>query len=197
MTKRSARNDRYNPLTEEKRGSTRKSASSAKPKREAAGSVYIESTKKTKQQKKAEQRRQEEEQRRIDAAVQERIGTEITNDKIKKWRRVWWVALAVAILCTIVSWTARERMPDAASAVIMGLAYVFIIGALYIDLGIIRKERKKIANSVETDPETKRIYKEETKRVRAEMRAEAKEKEKEKEKGEAKKENTEKTNAKK
>ena len=174
MTKRSVQNDRNNPLLEEKRGASRKSASSAKPKREAAGSVYIESTKKTKQEKKAEQRRRDEETRRIDEAVQARVGGEVTNDKIKKWRRVWWVALAIAILCTIFSWTAQERMPTVVTGVVMAFAYVFIIFALYIDLGIIRKERKRLATAMDADDETKRIYREETKRVRAEMRAEAK-----------------------
>ena len=176
MTKRNVTHERYNNLYDKKAGKSRKSASSAKPLREAAASVYIESNKKTKKEKKAEERARAEEERRIDEAVQARLGgNEVKNEKIKKWRRIWWVSLVIAILCTLASWTVRERVPEVASGIIMALAYVFIIFALYVDLGIIRKERKKIAEMQTADPELKRIYKEETKRVRAEMRAQARE----------------------
>ena len=54
MSTRNPMNERYQ--SEERRGVTKKSAASAKPKTKAAASVYIKPTEKTPQEKKAARR---------------------------------------------------------------------------------------------------------------------------------------------
>ena len=43
---------------------------------------------------------------------------------------------------TALSWVGRSFLPEAATYVVLGLAYVCIIGALYVDFSKIRKVRR-------------------------------------------------------
>jgi murein DD-endopeptidase MepM/ murein hydrolase activator NlpD len=187
MSRRNVTNDR-NTQTEKRTGQTRKSASSAKPARAAASSVYVVEKKKTKEQKKAEERKKQAEERRIEEALTAKYGN-IKTARMKKLRVVWWVTLAGAILCTAFAWFARNFMPEWAAFATMALAYVFIIAALVVDLVFIRKERKKAEAGLEAAFAAaggkKKLYREEERRIRAEMRAEEKEA-RAKEKAEAK-----------
>lgn len=135
MTQRNPMNERY--TTEEKRGSTRKSASSAKPVSKAASSVRVQSNVKTKEQKKAEQKAERQKQRELDAQYYNP-----PTEEYKKLRRLWWIFLVGAIVLTLISWVGRTFMPEVGIYITLGLAYVCIIAALYIDFSKIRKVRR-------------------------------------------------------
>lgn len=135
MTQRNPMNERY--TSEERKGSTRKSASSAKPVSKAASSVRVQSTTKTKEQKKAEQKAERQKQREMDAQYYNP-----PTEEYKKLRRLWWIFLVGAIVLTLISWLGRTFMPEVGIYITLGLAYVCIIAALYIDFSKIRKVRR-------------------------------------------------------
>lgn len=140
MSQRNPMNERY--TSEERPGSTRKSAASAKPKSKAAASVTLQTEKKTKQQKKAEEKaarkKAQAEQRELD-----RKYYKPDTQAYKNLRRGWWACLIGAVLCTLASWFLREVDPQWISMVALFAAYGLIIGAFYIDFSKIRKERRK------------------------------------------------------
>lgn len=138
MAQRNPMNDRYN--TEEKKGQTRKSAATAKPKTKAASSVHIQSSKKNPKEKK--------ELQQLDKKRQQEIGRKYYNPPTadyKKWRKVWWALLILAVVMTALSFLFRFILPDIdlASTITLVGAYVGIIGALIIDGAKIRKIRKE------------------------------------------------------
>ena len=135
MSQRNPMNERY--TTDERQGKTRKSAASMKPKTKAAASVHVQSTVKTKQQKKAEQKAQRAKQAELDRKYYNPPTAEY-----KRLRKIWWGCLIGAILCTVLSWVGRSWQPEFISYVALGLAYVLIIAAFYIDFSKIRKVRR-------------------------------------------------------
>lgn len=164
MSQRNPMNDRYN---EDKRGKTRKSSASAKPKATRAATLR-DPAPKTKKQKKQEQRAR---QREIDQKAQSLQRRYEDTSGYKRLRRYWWVCLAAAIAVTAISVFMNSQSSgyfqenpngrflglldqgavSAASGVFMVLAYVFIIVAFYLDLGKIRKERKLFNASLVND----------------------------------------------
>ncbi len=168
MTQRNFMNERYNE--ENRTGKTRKSSASAKPKATRAATLR-DPAPKTKKQKKEEARERERAAAEKAGAYQQ--GYEST-EGYKKLRRIWWVLLAGAILCTVLSFALQRTEQFAQlSLASMILAYVLIIAAFYIDLGKIRKERKlhyaAVANN--KSKEARR----EQKRLRAEQREQERE----------------------
>ncbi|WP_255467217.1 hypothetical protein [Raoultibacter phocaeensis] len=137
-------NDRY--TTDDHKGQTRKSAATMKPKSKAASSVRVQSTTKTKQQKKAEQKAARQKQSQID-----RKYYNPPTEQYKKLRRLWWILLVGAIAMTAFSWLSRSWFPNTemVSFVALGLAYVLIIAALYIDFSKIRKVRRAYQEEME------------------------------------------------
>lgn len=139
MSQRNPMNERY--TTDAHTGVTRKSAGSAKPKRQAAATVVTQTSKKTPQQKKAEMKaaRKEEQkrQRELDAKYYKP-----DTAQYKKLRRTWWLALIGAVVCVAASWALRSVQPEWLAMVTLFLAYALIIFAFYIDFSKIRKERK-------------------------------------------------------
>ena len=55
---------------------------------------------------------------------------------------MWWGCLIGAIVCVALSWVARSWQPEWISYVALGLSYVLIIAAFYIDFSKIRKVRR-------------------------------------------------------
>ena len=137
MSQRNFMNDRYNDAN--RKGSTRKSSASAKPKAQRAATVR-EPAPKTKKQKRQEALERER------AAAEKASLTESRfedTESYKRLRRIWWILLVGAILLTVLSFAlSRNESFGQFSMVIMVLAYVLIVAAFYIDLGKIRKERK-------------------------------------------------------
>lgn len=135
MSQRNPMNDRYQ--TDEHRGQTRKSAATMKPKTKAASSVRIQPTVKTKQQKKADKKAARAKQTEID-----RQYYNPPTPEYKRLRKIWWGLLIGAIVMTAMSWFGRTFLPEVGTYVVLGLAYVCIIGALYVDFSKIRKVRR-------------------------------------------------------
>lgn len=138
MSQRNPMNDRYQ--TDEHKGQTRKSAAAAKPKSKAASTVRVQSTAKPKKQAKAEKREQDRKRRQVESKYYNP-----PTQEYKTWRKRWWIFLIGAIVMTAASFLLRSLMPqyEVASLVILGLAYIGIVGALVIDFGKIRKIRQK------------------------------------------------------
>ncbi len=140
MTQRNPMNERYQ--TDERTGKTRKSASAAKPVSKAAATTS-DPAPKTKKQKKAEAR--ERERKEMEKAHEMGIDSNnMPTVQYRNLRRQYWFALIAAIVCTVLSFV-TSGMADPFSNYSIGLlvmAYIFIIAALYIDMGKIRKLRK-------------------------------------------------------
>ena len=139
MSQRNPMNERY--TSDKRAGTTRKSAASAKPKTKAAGTVTMGTSKKTPQQRKAEQKearkKEQERQRELD-----RKYYKPDTERYRKLNRIWWVSLAGAVVCTLLSWLLREVQPTWLAFVCLFGAYALIIFAFYLDFSKIRKERR-------------------------------------------------------
>ncbi|MEG0758012.1 MAG: hypothetical protein RR505_06350 [Raoultibacter sp.] len=168
-------NDRY--TTDEHKGQTRKSAATMKPKTKAAASVRVVAPTKTKQQKKVEKKAERQKQTQVDRKYYNPPTAEY-----KKLRRLWWILLVGAIAMTAFSWLARTWFPDneMVSYIGLGLAYVLIIAALYIDFSKIRKVRRAYQEEMEAS-KTKEVRAAE-KKAKAEALAKAAQSEKSSEK---------------
>ena len=106
MTQRSPMNERY--TTDKPKGTTRKSASSAKPKREAASSVTVVTTTKSKAQKKAERKAQEQKMRERDARYYNPRTPEY-----KRMRMYWGICVGLALAGSIEADSANAASADA------------------------------------------------------------------------------------
>ena len=171
MTQRNPLNDRYNNPDEKRAGKTRKSSASAKPKAQRAATVR-DPAPKSKKQKKEEARERERKAAQKANAVQARFEE---TEQYKRLRRIWWIGLGGAIVCTVFSFIVQANAPDL-SGLSMGLmivAYVCIFFAFYIDLSKIRKARKAYNESYAAS-KSKEARKEQ-KKLRAEMREQEKE----------------------
>ena len=171
MSQRNPNNERYQQ--EKRTGTTRKSASSAKPKTKAANSVVMGSNTKSKAQKEKESKDARKQARREQRELERKYYTPPT-EKFKKLKRLWWVCLGAAVACTLISWFGRSVLPSQVCFVVLLMAYAFIIGALYLDLGVMRKERRKYAAEKEAakTKEGRAAAREEKRRAReAELKA--------------------------
>lgn len=142
MTQRNPMNDRY--TADGRKGQTRKSAASARPKSKAASSVRVQSTVKTKAEIKAEQKAARAKQQELD-----RKYYNPPTARFKKLTRLWWALLASAIIFTVLSWVLRPYIGEIPCFVVLGLAYAAIIAAFYVDLGLRRKERRRYQEQME------------------------------------------------
>ena len=140
MTQRNPMNERYQD--EDRKGHSRKSAASAKPKTSAAGTITIQSTEKTAKQKKQERKQREREQAAKDRELAMKYSTP-DSPEYKKWKKAWAIGLFSAILLVIASWFLREVQPEWISIVVLALAYIAIIFAFWVDLSKIRKVTRK------------------------------------------------------
>ena len=173
MTQRNPNNQRYQQ--DKRTGVSRKSASSAKPKNKAANSVVMGSNKKTKtkQETKADKRAARAKERE-----RERRYYTPPTQHFKNLKKLWWACLGGAIVCTLVSWFGRNALPQQVSFGVLIAAYAFIILALYLDLGVMRKERRKYAAEMEASKskEARAAEREEKRRAKeAEKKAAAEE----------------------
>lgn len=168
MSQRNPMNERYQQ--EDRKGATRKSAATAKPKSKAASSVHIQSAEKTKAQKKAEAKAKRQKQAELD-----RMYYNPPTEEYKRLRRIWWVLLGGAIILTILSFFGRTFMPEWGAYVCLGLAYACIIGSLYVDFSKIRKVRRKYQDEMTAhkSKELRALEKQAKAEARASQKAEA------------------------
>ena len=173
MSQRSPFNKRNQPqLGDEKKsssGMTRKSASKAKPAREAAGSVRVVAKKKnpdgststmgmTKEEKKEVRRAEREEQDVFNTLTNAMLKR---NELYTKRRRMWWVFLGLGLIFVVASFASGyigasdgSNMYNLAttggvlSVVSLVLAYVFIITSLVYEWMKIRPIRREIEDSI-------------------------------------------------
>ncbi len=147
MTRRSYTNDRN--MGDGPEGVTRKSAAKAKPASKAASTVYVKSGKKTRKELKQEAAQKEEKKRQKEAQKPQNIkmagSLEAKKDKnkkeIRKWRKRWWVAIAIGVICIVISVFNVANL-NTYYIVFMVLAYAAIIVALFIEFGKIRRLKK-------------------------------------------------------
>lgn len=147
-----------NPRNQNKshKGASRKSASSAKPKREAAASVHTVAAGKARMREAEKQRKGDSKaERRAQRQREMAMGAQATKlPEYKKWRRYWLIAIIIAIVGVAVSWVINAGAkngtlpaslqgvsnPIAIAAMVLG--YIMIIIALVIDFKKLRPLRK-------------------------------------------------------
>lgn len=173
MSQRNPMNERY--TTDKKSvGHSRRSAASAKPKSSAAASVVQGvKTKKSKTQasSKSNSRRQ---QRERQYEAEKRFGDPPWK-KFKIMKRLWIASLVISVL-SVASSFAIGKIENISEWVPTGcliMAYVFIVITLYLDLGQIRKMKKRWIELMSSS-QTKE-GRAEQKRIKAQERQAAKE----------------------
>ena len=140
MTQRNPMNERY--ADEDRKGHTRKSAASAKPKTSAASTVTLPSTTKTPKEKKMEKKAREREAQQKDREMAVKYSRPDTPEYYK-WKRFWWIGLGLAIALVLGSWLLRSVEPQWISLLVLGLAYVATISAFWVDITKIKKITRK------------------------------------------------------
>lgn len=168
MSQRNPMNERYTTDTKAG-GKSRKSAASAKPKSAAAGSV-VQGVKSKKTKKAAsDNRSKRKEQREKEYQAEQRYGDPPWK-KFKIMKKLWIACLAGSIISVALAFGLGkvEDMPEWLNTACLISAYVFIAATLYIDLGQIRRMRKKwVAYMSSTQTKEGRA---EQKRLKAEQR---------------------------
>lgn len=143
------------------KGSSRKSASSAKIKGKAGSSVYVRSKKaqpsgsKSKAQAgKATESKGSNSAEQVRRREQAMVSMMRDLPEYKTWRRAWWILMVIAFLSVMVSWLPSMLIQNGVlgddfretttwfSTVGFIFAIVALIGAFYIDLRKIRKLQK-------------------------------------------------------
>lgn len=169
MSQRNPMNERYT-TDDGRKGVTRKSAASAKPKAKAAASVYIEPAKKTPQRKGilsslfggGSQANRANEQSK--AAAEKKQGQANSQPasranyyhpptpEYRSVRRVWFVCLGCALFFTVLSFLLQYVFGQAGPVVIvvLVLAYISIGAALYLDFFKLRKMRIMYATTMDS-----------------------------------------------
>lgn len=126
MARRSAGNDRYRT---EIKGQTRKSAGSLKPKREK-GTVDTTMPKSSAPDKKKQPERK-------------KYMPVPTTPEIKKWRRIWWIAIIVALLSFGIAYLGETQGNNTLRTVGLSIELAGVLVAINIDIFVIRRLRKE------------------------------------------------------
>jgi TRAP-type C4-dicarboxylate transport system permease large subunit len=130
VSRRSVTNDRYRV---ENKGKTRKSASSAKPKREAGStSSAVPAKAAAKTAKKRPWGRGGA--RRTAPAVP-------STPEMKKLRRYWWALMAVAVVVALAMWPTSGLKNRTLNSALFATYAVVLAAALYLEFGPLRKAR--------------------------------------------------------
>lgn len=128
MARRSPMNERYQKNTAPS-GKTRRSAASAKPKRDSAPGSSSSSAKKPE-------------------AKRQPLVINPPTEEFRRWRRIWWMLLGGSLVFTFGSlavhqWLGRTGTPGTIGSVLLGLGYVGIFAALYLDWTKLRRLRRE------------------------------------------------------
>jgi hypothetical protein len=133
MSRRSVMNDRYRV---DRAGKTRKSASSAKPKR-AAGEATSAPGKKKAKAKPAAKRSSLWGR----GPAREPVPKVEPTPVMKKLRRWWWVCMAVAVILAVAMIPTAKLKNRTYDSLLFGVYAAALGGALYIEFGPLRKAR--------------------------------------------------------
>ena len=133
-------------------GFSRKSAARAKPRREAAGSVRVESSSKPESQMTKEEKKAARDKRRSEEDLIFDAKRAVLNQmpEYQRSQKIWWGLLIAGIVCTVVAWGVLQQINannigqgyGAATAITMVVAYVLVIGAFIFDIWKVRPMRK-------------------------------------------------------
>ena len=131
MARRSPMNERYQKNTSPA-GKTRRSAASAKPKRDLA----VEPTKSSVDKKSG------------GSSARQPLVMNPPTEEYRYWRRIWWILLASSLVVTLGSvaiqyWLSDSEMWTTVGRVMLGLGYGGIFAALYIDWTKLRRMRRE------------------------------------------------------
>lgn len=154
-----ANNDQIleNEADEQKSGSTRKSAASAKPSTRAASSVYVSKGGKKAPQKKrlfarddkkSDKPRTKAEKRAAQEAAERReFEAQAANFKAetpeyKVWRGAFWATIVMAITLTLLSLFLIITQGPEQARIFFGIASILVALAIYIDTSKVRKARE-------------------------------------------------------
>jgi len=138
MSQRSYANDRNRKGA--KVGSTRKSAAAAKPVRKQGSVEVSSSSAKTSDKSSSKQKPKG----KSDGVERDFAGLP-TSPEIKRWRRVWWVLLLSGLGMIGVSYLVPEfRTNEQLLKIVSAVVLVLSMGAILIDLVVIRKLRKEL-----------------------------------------------------
>jgi hypothetical protein len=142
MSQRNPLNERY--TTEGgRKGTTRKSAASARPKTKAASSVHLETSPrntKTPKERKAAEKELRDKEKEINSVLERKYFNPPTQE-YRQARMAWAFLLVIALLCTVGTWIGQNRLPSIAVYCLLFAAYAGIVGVLIIDFKKIRKLR--------------------------------------------------------
>lgn len=136
MSTRNPMNERY--TSEEHKGVSRKSAAKAKLSSSAHSTVVIENKELSPKEKKMKRKQQEaaENKKRNEIAAKYYAPN---TPEYKKWKKAWWGGLIGAMVFVALSWLLRSVEPYWISIVVLGLAYVAIIFAFWVDIAKVKK----------------------------------------------------------
>lgn len=145
MAQRNPLNDRYRG--EGPSGKTRRSASSAKPKRPAATPTGGTPSPKLSARDSAQRSRAAAaDRRRADAALRREVAAVVPTDPAyRTWRIVWWVMIIIGMATVAASWIFRAELEQQTTLGwgLLAGSYGAIAGALLIDFFKIRPLRKR------------------------------------------------------
>lgn len=146
MARRSAGNDRYRM---EQKGQTRKSAGSLKPKREK-GSVDATMHKKDSAAPKKKT-----------APAKKKYVPIPSTPEIRKWRKVWWVAIIIALLSFGIAYLGEQQDNSVLRTVGLSIELAGVLVAINIDIFVIRRLRKEaiLAEQKGKKPKTEKAEK--------------------------------------
>jgi hypothetical protein len=130
MARRSVSNDRYRV---EQKGKTRKSASAAKPKREAGVAAGTTPSKKKPEKKGAT--------RWGRGPARDPIPQMPSTPEMKTLRRYWWVLIGAAIVLAVAMIPIQKLKNTTLDSVMFGVYAAALAGALYLEFGPLRKAR--------------------------------------------------------
>lgn len=157
MTQRNPMNQRnQNPSH---KGSSRKSASSAKPATAAGSSVYTKTQAAKDRESENKRREQDKEEAQRDRERRQALGAGATAlPEYKVWRRWWIVCIVIAMLAVALSWILNavdipESMTGVSNAVAvisLIVGYAFIAACFIIDWRKIRPIRRSQENLVDS-----------------------------------------------
>lgn len=126
MARRSPLNPRYQKDTGPA-GKTRRSAAAAKPKREAGGRGEAAPAPK-----------------KSGSSFRDAVRSVPSTPEMKRWRRIWWALIGLALVALLPSlFIPAVRADRTLSTILLAIYVIFLGGAFYIDLGIIRKLRAR------------------------------------------------------
>ncbi len=89
-------------------------------------------------------------------------------EEYRRWRRIWWAMLGSSIVLILVYWAVTTWFEDSipnsgmVSAILMGMAYGVLFGAIFLDFSKLRRLRKEYQESGQAASDAKRSEKEKT-----------------------------------